>query len=137
MKALRFYCKNDVRLEDIPEPFPSENEVKIKISYAGMCATDIEEFLYGPFFTPGNKPHPLTGNAVPIVLSHEFSGQVSDVGKNVTKVKPGDKVWVLSFDGECVETTVAEPVTTYVIQRPVPVSQSFSSREALEEYDRG
>jgi len=52
-------------------------------------------------------------------------------------VKPGDKVWVLSYDGECVETMVLEPVTTYVIQRPVPVSQSFSSREALEGHDRG
>lgn len=92
MRALRFYKRNDIRLEDIPEPTPKNDEIKIKVTYAAICGTDLEEFQFGPFFTPVDKPHPLTGVQVPVVLSHEFAGVVVEAGKDVAKVKVGDRV---------------------------------------------
>lgn len=67
-------------------------KVKIKVSYAGICGTDYEEFLYGPLWVSQDAPHPLTGKKAPMVLGHEFSGLVAEVGDEVTKFKPGDKV---------------------------------------------
>jgi (R,R)-butanediol dehydrogenase/meso-butanediol dehydrogenase/diacetyl reductase len=103
VKALRFYKKNDMRLEDIPEPSPKKGEVKIKVSYAGICGTDYEEFLYGPLWVSQDAPHPLTGKKAPMVLGHEFSGRVAEVGDGVTKFKSGDKVAVypMIYCGEC------------------------------------
>jgi (R,R)-butanediol dehydrogenase/meso-butanediol dehydrogenase/diacetyl reductase len=96
MKALQYYGKKDLRLEDIPEPVAGDGEIKIKVSYAGICGTDYEEYLYGPLWVT-KEPHPLTGHGLnngPVVLGHEFSGKVTAVGKGVTKVVEGDRVAV-------------------------------------------
>lgn len=50
------------------------------------------------------------------------------------KVKEGDKVFVISSTGKVESAMVLEPVTSYELFGPVPVSSSFSSIEAAEEY---
>ena len=56
MKALVYHGNRDLRLETVPEPHPKSNEVRLRIDYCGICATDIEEYLYGPLFISGDAP---------------------------------------------------------------------------------
>jgi L-iditol 2-dehydrogenase len=84
----------NLELLDVPEPEVSGGMVRIRVVYSGICGTDLHtwEGLY-----PGNKP--------PVILGHEFSGYVDDVGPDVRSVKPGDRVTsetTFSTCGECV-----------------------------------
>lgn len=93
MKAAVWYGKKDVRVMDVPEPpSPKEGYVKVKVQWCGICGSDLHEYLAGPIFIPVDKPHALTGDTAPIILGHEFSGDVVEVGPGVTNVKVGDRV---------------------------------------------
>lgn len=94
MKAALWYAKKDVRVEEIEEPKVTVNGVKIKVKWCGICGSDLHEYLGGPIFIPVGQPHPLSGTTAPVVLGHEFSGDVVEVGPNVTNFKPGDRVIV-------------------------------------------
>ena len=48
MQALRYYGNKDIRLEDIPAPEPGPGEVRVRVTHTGICATDIEEWQFGP-----------------------------------------------------------------------------------------
>ena len=102
MKAALWYGKRDVRLENIKEPSLKPGSVKVKVSWCGICGTDLHEFEEGPIFIPSTQ-HPLTGEKFPVVIGHEFSGTVVEVADSVTKVKVGDKVTIepIIACGEC------------------------------------
>ena len=90
MKALVYHGNKDLRLEAVPEPVPAPGEIKLRIDYCGICATDIEEYLYGPKFIFGDTPNPLTGKSVPLITGHEITGTVVDgSGEGVSE---GDRV---------------------------------------------
>ncbi len=92
MKAAKWYAKKDIRIENVPEPSaPKPGEVKIKVAWCGICGSDLHEYLAGPIFIP-TSPHPLTGAQAPLILGHEFTGSVVEVGAGVTGVKVGDLV---------------------------------------------
>lgn len=92
MRAAVYHDRERVTIEDVPEPSPGEGEVKIKVSRNGICGTDLHEYYDGPIFIPPSEPHPLTGRSMPLVLGHEFSGTVVEVGAGVTEVQEGDRV---------------------------------------------
>ena len=94
MKALCYYGREDMRLEDIPEPEPGSDEVKIRVKWCGICGSDVHEYQNGPILLPVKKPHPLTGKKAPITGGHEFSGDVVKIGSNVTNIDVGDRVTV-------------------------------------------
>jgi len=94
MKALRWHNVKDIRLENIEEPVAKKGQVKLKIQWCGICGSDLHEYTAGPIFIPTDTPHPLTGDAAPIVMGHEFSGQVVEVGEGVTNIEIGDRVTV-------------------------------------------
>ncbi|WP_457623209.1 alcohol dehydrogenase catalytic domain-containing protein, partial [Persephonella sp.] len=102
MLALRFYNKRDVRLENLPKPEPSENEVLIKVTQSGISQTQINEFIEGPFFI-NKDPHPLTGKSIPLIPCQEYGGIIEDVGKKVPKSLIGKQVAVLPLKscGRC------------------------------------
>lgn len=92
MKAAIWYAKEDIRIEDVPEPKPGAGQVKVRIKACGICGSDLHEYLDGPFLIP-SKPHPLTGRERgPVVLGHEFSAEVVEVGEGVEQFTPGDRV---------------------------------------------
>ncbi len=93
MKAAVWYGKKDVRVEDVAEPpAPGPGEVKIKVRQTGICGSDLHEYDAGPIFIPTEEPHPLTGKKAPLILGHEFSGDVVKIGEGVKNVKVGDRV---------------------------------------------
>jgi (R,R)-butanediol dehydrogenase/meso-butanediol dehydrogenase/diacetyl reductase len=103
MRAAVYYGNNKVEIEDVPEPTPGDGEVKIKVHRNGICGTDLHEYYDGPIFISPSDPHPLTGKAMPVVLGHEFSGTISEVGAGVSDVAVGDEVTIepIYRCGEC------------------------------------
>jgi (R,R)-butanediol dehydrogenase/meso-butanediol dehydrogenase/diacetyl reductase len=94
MRAIVLYGNRDIRfVNDWPEPSPGAGEVKLKVTYASICATDIEEWQFGPKFAAAT-PNPITGKKLPLVLGHEIGGRVVQVGQGVTGFRPGDRVAV-------------------------------------------
>lgn len=80
MKAAVVCANEDVRYMDYEEPQVSTGMVKIRVKASGICGSDIPRVLHhGVHFYP-------------IVLGHEFSGEVVEIGEGVTKVQVGDKV---------------------------------------------
>lgn len=103
MKALRWHNQKDLRLDNIEEPVTKKGEVKLKVEWAGICGSDLHEYTAGPIFIPAEQPHPLSKDQAPIVLGHEFSGEVVEIGEGVTNVEVGDRVTVepIYSCGEC------------------------------------
>ncbi|QOY61151.1 2,3-butanediol dehydrogenase [Thermophilibacter immobilis] len=104
MKAARWYEAGDIRVEDVPEPQVDDYyDVKVRLHWCGICGSDLHEYLMGPIFIPVGTPHPITGEKAPVILGHEFSGEVVDVAPGVTNVKVGDRVVVepLVCDDTC------------------------------------
>jgi (R,R)-butanediol dehydrogenase / meso-butanediol dehydrogenase / diacetyl reductase len=104
MKAAVFHGPNDIRLDDVAEPDAGRGSVKVKVDWCGICGTDLHEYLAGPIFIPpAGQPHPLTGEAMPVTLGHEFAGTVVDVGTEVDGVAAGDPVAIepVLRCGEC------------------------------------
>lgn len=80
MKAGVVHGVKDIRYEDIEKPVPGAGQVLVKVKYTGICGSDLPRVNEG------------TAHYTPIVLGHEFSGMVAEVGEGVTSVKPGDRV---------------------------------------------
>ncbi len=70
----------NLELLEIGEPQVKDDLVKIKVKYSGVCGSDIHSYK-GEYKVN-----------VPVILGHEFSGIVTEVGRDVTKVKVGDRV---------------------------------------------
>src|SRR6185503_9476911 len=72
-----------VQLVDRPEPaIVAPDDIKLKVLRVGICGTDREEAAGGRAKAPPAHQD--------LVLGHEMFGQVVDVGRAVTSVKPGD-----------------------------------------------
>lgn len=93
MQVARWHKARDIRVESIDVPdIKDSHEVKVKVSNCGICGSDLHEYAGGPIFIPVDKPHPISGDVAPIVMGHEFSAEVVEVGSKVTRVKVGDRV---------------------------------------------
>src|SRR4051794_24918282 len=87
-------------IEDAQIAPPKAGEVKVKIAATGVCHSDYHVMK-------GEWKFPL-----PVLLGHEASGIVEEVGPGVTGIKPGDKA-ALSFRpwcGRCRLCTIGKPV---------------------------
>nr|WP_300144919.1 zinc-dependent alcohol dehydrogenase [Propionicimonas sp.] len=90
MRAVTWQGKADVQVTDVPDPrIEQPTDVVVKVSSTAICGSDLH--LYGPltpFMTPGD------------VLGHEFMGTVEEVGTEVGRLRPGDRV-VVPFTISC------------------------------------
>jgi threonine 3-dehydrogenase len=92
MKALvKSRAARGLWLEDVPEPEPGINDVKIHVLCTGICGTDLHIYDWNDW---ARATIPL-----PLVIGHEFAGEVVAVGSNVADLHPGD---VVSGEGHVV-----------------------------------
>jgi len=84
MKAVVKYAegKENIELRDVPEPGVGDNEVKIKVEAAGICGSDLHIYTWDIGIP----------TRVPFIIGHEFSGIITEVGKNVKRFKGGERV---------------------------------------------
>lgn len=78
---------------DFPDPVPEDDEVLVKILACGVCHTELDEI-------EGRTPPPR----LPVILGHQIVGEVVSRGKDVTKLRRGDRVgiaWIYSSCGKC------------------------------------
>ncbi len=103
MKAARWHGKLDIRVEDVEMPHPGKNEVVIQVKQAGICGTDIHDYMSGPHSIPVDTPDPLTGAIAPVTMGHELCGVVHELGEEVTGWKVGDRVVIAPLQncGKC------------------------------------
>lgn len=95
MKAAVYHGREDVRIEDVPEPEVGPGQVKLSVPHNGICGTDLHEYFWGPVFIPTPEaPHPLTGAHLPLIIGHEFGGTIVEVGEGVDDLAVGDLVAV-------------------------------------------
>jgi L-iditol 2-dehydrogenase len=84
MKAARFFGVNDMRVVDVPVPEVGPRDVLVKVVRAGVCATD--DAIYTGAFTGGGAVR------FPLTPGHEWSGIVEEIGPEVSRFRPGDRV---------------------------------------------
>jgi (R,R)-butanediol dehydrogenase/meso-butanediol dehydrogenase/diacetyl reductase len=98
VKAVVFHGVKDIRYEpDWRECRPlGPNEVRVATSWCGICGTDMEDYRNGAII-PIGTPHPESGRMAPMVIGHEYSGRIAQVGAQVTNLEVGQRVAV-----ECV-----------------------------------
>ena len=87
MKALVFEEPRRAEIQDLDTPAIGVDEVLVRSRNVGICHSDFE--LYeGRYIIPVSYP---------IIPGHEWSGEIAEVGRSVTSLRPGDRVV-----GECV-----------------------------------
>ncbi len=94
MKAAVWHGEKHIRVEEKELKALKDNEVTVRVAWAGICGSDLHEYQEGPVFIPVNEPDELTGEVAPIIMGHEFSGVIEKVGKDVTNYQVGDRVVV-------------------------------------------
>ena len=95
MKAVFYSAPGEVEVREIPEPVTLPDEVKIKVEYCALCATDVHVVMHG-----------LYGLQPPMIMGHEVSGTVVEIGEEAAKkttLKVGDRVAAIPSPGcgEC------------------------------------
>jgi threonine 3-dehydrogenase len=92
MKALvKSRAEQGLWLEDVPAPEPGINDVLIRVLMAGICGTDLHIYDWDEW---AKKTIP-----VPLVIGHEFVGEIVAVGSNVSDFHPGE---IVSGEGHVV-----------------------------------
>jgi threonine dehydrogenase-like Zn-dependent dehydrogenase len=90
MRAAVWHGRNDVRVENVPDPAIEEStDAIIRVTSSGLCGSDLHLYtVLAPFMTPGD------------ILGHEPMGIVEAVGRDITDLKVGDRV-VVPFNIAC------------------------------------
>ncbi len=78
MRMAMYYANHDLRLEERPIPAIGPGEALVKIHASGICGSDVMEWY--------------RRDKVPLVLGHEISGEIMEIGEGVRTFRPGDRV---------------------------------------------
>ncbi|MFI2779698.1 alcohol dehydrogenase catalytic domain-containing protein [Streptomyces sp. ALB3] len=90
MRALTWQGRRDVRVETVPDPVVQDpTDIIVRVTSSGICGSDLHLYeVLGPYLEPGD------------ILGHEPMGVVEETGREVTGVRPGDRV-VVPFNVSC------------------------------------
>jgi L-iditol 2-dehydrogenase len=80
MKVGMYYNNRDVRVEEMPVPEIGSRELLVQVKASGICGSDVMEWY--------------RIKRAPLVLGHEITGDLVQVGEDVKKYKKGDRVFV-------------------------------------------
>ena len=79
MRVAMYYNNRDVRLEKLRVPKPGPGELLVRVRASGICGSDLMEWY--------------RIKKAPLVLGHEITGEVAEIGDGVTAFRPGDRVF--------------------------------------------
>src|SRR5688572_21298626 len=85
MLAALLYAKGDLRLEEWPRPKIGEGEILLRTASASVCGTDIRMLANGHAFATPERP---------LIIGHEMSGVIAEVGAGVHNFRVGQRVCV-------------------------------------------
>ncbi len=80
MRVAVYYNNQDVRLEEMPVPRIGAGELLVKVIASGICGSDVLEWY--------------RSKKAPLVLGHEITGEIVEIGEGVEKYEVGDRVFV-------------------------------------------
>jgi L-iditol 2-dehydrogenase len=86
MRAARLHGIRDLRLENLPRPIPGPGEVLLKVAAVGVCGSDVH------YYVDGRIGDQVVTN--PIIMGHEFSAWVAELGAGVGGLEIGQLVTV-------------------------------------------
>ncbi len=75
-----YYSNRDVRLEEMPKPKIGPGEIMVKVMACGICGSDVMEWY--------------RVKRAPLVLGHEATGEIAEVGEGIKQYRVGDRVFV-------------------------------------------
>jgi L-iditol 2-dehydrogenase len=75
-----YYNNRDIRVEEVPVPTIGAGELLVRTRASGICGSDLMEWY--------------RVKKAPLVLGHEISGEIAEVGPGVERYKPGDRVFI-------------------------------------------
>ena len=84
VKALVYTANNKVEIQSLDDPVPNPDEVVVRVCEAGVCGSDVLGFL-------GRSKKRVP----PLILGHEFAGEVASVGSGIKDLKAGARVAVM------------------------------------------
>jgi (R,R)-butanediol dehydrogenase/meso-butanediol dehydrogenase/diacetyl reductase len=79
LRAAVFRGVRKIDITDVPKPKPDPNDVLIKVKYCGICGSDVGSYKTGTYEEG-------------LVIGHEFSGEIVELGRDVADWKLGDRV---------------------------------------------
>ncbi|MFW9976229.1 MAG: zinc-binding dehydrogenase [Candidatus Thorarchaeota archaeon] len=79
MKAAVYEGSHEIIVKDVPEPRIGPTDVLVKPKYVGICGTDLSAWEYGMY-------------EAGLIMGHEFSGEIIEVGADVSSWKRGDRI---------------------------------------------
>ncbi len=80
MRVAKYYNNDDVRIEEMPVPKIGDEDLLVKVIASGICGSDVMEWY--------------RIKKAPLVLGHEITGNIVEVGAGVSGYKVGDRVFV-------------------------------------------
>jgi L-iditol 2-dehydrogenase len=80
MKVAVYYSNENIRIEELPQPEISDEEILVKMKASGICGTDVMQWY--------------RIKKAPRILGHEMAGEIISIGKAVNGFKKGDRVFV-------------------------------------------
>jgi len=83
--ALKVEPRPGIQVGELPIPEISPEEVLIRVKAVGICGSDVHIYEW----TPGYEG---LAEYMPLVLGHEFAGEVAEVGSQISGLRPGDQV---------------------------------------------
>ena len=83
MKSAVWYGGKDIRIEEVPKPKVTNNEVLVRVKAVGICGSELHAY---EGISERRKP--------PLVMGHEFAGEIAEIGKVVKGLEKGDRVVV-------------------------------------------
>src|SRR5579863_2193904 len=130
MRAAVLKARGRIEIDrEYSEPRPNPGDLRLRVRVTGICGSDLHEFVAGPLLTP-----------MPVVLGHEFCGDVVEVGPDVRGFEQGDHAVGLIYPscGRCefcrhgdftscdmLELAVAEHNGSFAEYIAVPARQLF------------
>ena len=83
MKAAYYYKQQDIRIEEVPIPEITDDDMLIKVKAAAVCGTDLRIYKFGHFKIPEGQKR---------VLCHEVAGEIVKIGSSVNGYEVGMKI---------------------------------------------